>query len=293
MKETEVIHSWSAPRSLSTSLMYSFAQVPISSCFYASFCSQSFYLFIFENFWCDFCLRMEDLKWVFFFFFGWGGNGTDSLKHKHPCPWSAGLHLGTIWSGVFAFDDILWFESACFALVDLKWQFVWSGLVYSVLNWVPWLGLQFFLFSSHYVLFNFFYLLRNGGSSSSSSEPYGIWGRLLDAWEFDFHLWMILSLVMTRTVPLFRKFIPVWTNWIPVLIRIVLDQYYSLEFWLIQSSKYQASWILFIIGSKSFHSYCDLTFYGWKPLGSEWNLVWLHPTGLVLVCVWRELGHTV
>lgn len=195
------------------------------------------------------------------------------------------------WGFCFWWYLMIWVCMFCTSGFEVAVCLVWFGSFSVELGSMTWTAV--FPFFLPLRAFQFFYLLRNGGSSSSSSEPYGIWGRLLDAWEFDFHLWMILSLVMTRTVPFFRKFIPVWTNWIPVLIRIVLDQYYSQEFWLIQSSKYQASWILFIIGSKSFHSYCDLTFYGWKPLGSEWNLVWLHPTGLVLVCVWRELGHTV
>lgn len=56
---------------------------------------------------------------------------------------------------------------------------VWFGSFSVELGSMTWTAV--FSFFLPLRAFQFFYLLRNGGSSSSSSEPYGIWGRLLDA----------------------------------------------------------------------------------------------------------------
>lgn len=164
--------------------------------FFMFLCDLLVSIFLFMYFWnflVWFLLKNGGFEVGFFFFLVEGGM---ELTHSNTST-HVSDQLGYIWGRfevVFAFDDILWFESACFALVDLKWQFVWSGLVYSVLNWVPWLGLQFFLFSSHYVLFNFFFTCwemedhhHRHQSPMASGVGWWMFESLIFIWEWLYH----------------------------------------------------------------------------------------------------------
>ena len=68
-EEIEVIHSWSAPRSLSTSLMYSFAQVQIQSEYHTYNIKKNLIIFpLFFSFSPVFLLWAGE-KWINLFFF--------------------------------------------------------------------------------------------------------------------------------------------------------------------------------------------------------------------------------